>query len=162
VRCIASIKLRTKSKNSRSIFPTPNPYDVEPDRDDNIWVATDNHILKFDPRSKKFARYPVTTRTDIPKLAVTRDGAVWFGPRNAGQSGGYGGALTALYPDKDAIRSYAAFYADDNTRNRKARNEWALIPVRGERVLVPAAPRNPWRIRRNGRARRRLQRQTCR
>ena len=69
-------------------IPYTNPYDVEPDRDDNIWVATDNHILKFDPRSKKFARYPVTTRTDIPKLAVTRDGAVWFGPRNAGQSGG--------------------------------------------------------------------------
>ena len=124
-------------------IPYTNPYDVEPDRDDNIWIATDNHVLKFDPRSKKFARYPVTTRTDIPKLAVTRDGAVWFGPRNAGQSGGYGGALTALYPDKDAIRSFAAFYADDNTRNRKAHNDWAPISVRGQRVLVPAAPRNP-------------------
>lgn len=124
-------------------IPYTNPYDVEPDVNDNIWVATDNHILKFDPLSKKFTRYPVTTRTDIPKIAVTRDGAVWFGPRNAGQSGGYGGALTTLYPDKDAINSFAAFYADDNTRNRKAHNDWASIPVRGQRVLVPAAPRNP-------------------
>lgn len=124
-------------------IPYTNPYDVEPDATDNIWVATDNHILKFDPTTRRYTLYPVTTRTDIPKIAVTRDGAVWFGPRNAGQSGGYGGALTALYPDKDAIVSYAAYYDDGNTRNRKVRNEWPAIPVRGQRILVSPAARNP-------------------
>ena len=124
-------------------IPYTNPYDVEPDAADNIWVATDNHILKFDPGTRAFTRYPVTTRTDIPKIAVTRDGAVWFGPRNAGQSGGYGGALTALYPDKDAITSFAAYYDAGNTRNRKAAHEWPNIPVQGRRILVPAAPKNP-------------------
>ncbi len=124
-------------------IPFANPYDVEIDSSDRVWIATDNHILRFDPATQRFTRYPVTVRTDIPKIAVTRDGAIWFGPRNAGQSGSYGGAATALYPDKDAIRSYAAFYDDANPRNRKSTHEWASVPVKGERKIVPGEPRNP-------------------
>jgi len=124
-------------------IPYANPYDVEIDASDKVWIATDNHLLKFDPVTKRFARYPVTVRTDIPKLAVTRDGAVWFGPRNAGQSGAYGGAATVLYPDKDAIEGFAAFYEQDNPRNRKASHEWPVTPVKGDRKLVPAEARNP-------------------
>ncbi len=124
-------------------IPYTNPYDVEAAPDDSLWIATDNHVLHFDPASQRFVFYPVTTRTDIPKLAVTRDGAVWFAPRNAGQFGGYGGAATALYPDKDKITSYAAYFDADNPRNRKARHQWPVTPVKGERKLSPGATRNP-------------------
>ena len=124
-------------------IPYTNPYDVEIDAADGVWIATDNHVLKFDPQTARFTKYPVAERTDIPKLAVTRDGAVWYGPRNAGQSGGYGGAAAVLYPDKDAIESFDAFYAQDNPRNRKASHEWPAVKVTGAMKLVPAAPRNP-------------------
>ncbi|MFO1426172.1 MAG: hypothetical protein U1F11_04195 [Steroidobacteraceae bacterium] len=124
-------------------IPYTNPYDVEVDAADNVWIATDNHVLRFDPVARRFTNYPVTTRTDIPKLAVTRDGAVWFGPRNAGQSGGYGGAATVLYPDKDRIESFDAYYAPDNPRARKARYQGPPTPVAGTMKLVPAAAQNP-------------------
>ncbi len=124
-------------------IPYTNPYDVEIAADDQVWVATDNHVLKFDPATRRFTHYPVAERTDIPKLAVTRDGAVWYGPRNAGQSGGYGGAAAVLYPDKDAIENFEAFYAKDNPRNRKASHEWPAVKISGTMHLVPAAPRNP-------------------
>ncbi|MCU0870690.1 MAG: hypothetical protein MUF30_14045 [Burkholderiales bacterium] len=87
-------------------IPYANPYDVEIDANDTVWIATDNHVMKFDPATRRFTSYPVAERTDIPKLAVTRDGAIWYGPRNAGQSGGYGGAAAVLYPDKDAIETF--------------------------------------------------------
>ena len=124
-------------------IPYTNPYDTEVDQDDNVWLATDNHVLKFDVTTKVFTRYPVPTRTDIPKLAVTRDGAVWFGPRNAGQSGGYGGAAMALYPDKDRIVSFAAYYSPDNARLHKALYRGPPTPISGTVHLVPAAPQNP-------------------
>jgi len=124
-------------------IPYANPYDVEIDANDTVWVATDNHVLKFDPKTGRFTHYPVAERTDIPKLAVTGDGAVWFGPRNAGQSGRYGGAAAVLYPDKDAIETFDAFYAKGNPRNRKASHEWPAVKVTGTVKLVPAAARNP-------------------
>lgn len=124
-------------------IPFANPYDVELDAADKVWVATDNHILKFDPQTRRFTTYPVPERTDIPKIAVTRDGAVWFGPRNAGQSGAYGGAATVLYPDKDKIESFAAFYSPENPRYRKASYKGPATPVTGKMILVPGAPQNP-------------------
>jgi virginiamycin B lyase len=124
-------------------IPYANPYDVEIDANDTVWIATDNHVMKFDPATRRFTSYPVAERTDIPKLAVTRDGAIWYGPRNAGQSGGYGGAAAVLYPDKDAIETFDAFYAKGNPRNRKAGHDWPAIKVTGTTKLVPAAPRNP-------------------
>jgi len=100
-------------------------------------------VLKFDQKTGRFTPYPVTTRTDIPKLAVTRDGTVWFAARNAGESGDYGGAVAALFPDKDGIETFAAYYAADHPRNRKASHEWPVTAVTGRRILVPAAPQNP-------------------
>ena len=121
-------------------IPFANPYDAEIDSADNVWVASDNHVLRFDQQTGQFTPYPVTTRTDIPKLAVTRDGTVWFAARNAGASGDYGGALAALFPDKDAIETFAPYYTAGHPRNRRAGHEWPPIRVKGSRILVPAAP----------------------
>jgi virginiamycin B lyase len=124
-------------------IPYANPYDAEVDKWDNVWVATDNFILKFDQKTNSWTRYPVAVRTDIPKMAVTREGNIWFGERNAGQSGGYGGVAAALYPDKDKIESFAAYYDKNNARDRKAQYLGASTPVTGTTKLVPAAPQNP-------------------
>ena len=86
-----------------------NPYDAAVDDSNNVWVATDNHVVKFDQKTEKFTNYPVTTRTDIARLTIGKDGSIWFAPRNAGQSGGYGSAISVLYPDKDKITSLKAY-----------------------------------------------------
>src|SRR5262249_34016470 len=99
-------------------IPNANPYDAAPDDNDNIWVATDNHVLKFDQKTKTWTRYPVTTRTDIPRLSITREGAVWFALRNAGQSAGYGGTAAVLYPDKDKITTFAARVSEKSNHGR--------------------------------------------
>ena len=92
-------------------IPYANPYDSAPDDNDNIWVATDNHILKFDQKTDKWTRYPLPTRSDVARLSITGEGTVWFAMRNAGQSGGYGAVASALYPDKDNIKTFAATYS---------------------------------------------------
>lgn len=83
------------------------PYDARPDVEDNIWISSMNYLSKFDQKTMKFTIYPTLQRTDQPKLEVTRDGAVWYGPRMAAGNG-YGGAAVALYPDKDAIKTLRA------------------------------------------------------
>lgn len=94
-----------------------NPYTVAADEYDNIWIGTDNYLVKYDQEADTMTRYPVTVRTDMPKLTIARDSAIWFTPRNAGHSGGYGGSASVLYPDKDNIRTLAAEYADISTEN---------------------------------------------
>jgi virginiamycin B lyase len=95
-----------------------NPYTAEADEYDNIWIGTDNYLVKYDPAADTFTRYPVTVRTDMPKITIARDSAIWFTPRNAGHSGGYGGSASVLYPDKDAIRDLAAYFPDNSAHNR--------------------------------------------
>ena len=120
-----------------------NPYDAEMDDQDNVWVATDNHIVMLDQKRGRIVRYPTATRTDIPKLAVTREGAVWFSPRNAGQSGGYGGAAAVLYTDKDNIKTMAAYYSDNSVRNRRMLYKGATTKVTGVTKFSPTPMQNP-------------------
>jgi virginiamycin B lyase len=84
-----------------------HPYDTRPDASDNIWISSMNYVTKFEPETRKFIVYPTPQRTDMPKLEVTRDGAIWFAPRSASRHG-YGAAAVVLYPDKDAIHTLLA------------------------------------------------------
>jgi len=46
------------------------PYDVWPDREDNIWVSDagmGGSLIRFDPRAEKFTFYPSPQRGDMPK-----------------------------------------------------------------------------------------------
>ena len=99
----------------RMNIPFANPYDVAPDHNDDIWIATDNYLVRFDQDTETFTNYPLTARTDVPRLSVTAEGAVWHALRNAGHSAGYGGTAVAFYPDKDGITTYAARYAGQRT-----------------------------------------------
>jgi virginiamycin B lyase len=84
-----------------------HPYDARPDPADNVWISSMNYLTKYNPQTKKFTIYPLPQRTDQPKIEPTKDGAIWYAPRQAA-SYGYGGAAVVLYPDKDAITTLKA------------------------------------------------------
>ena len=95
-------------KEYRIPLPFSQPYDIWPDREDNLWISDagmGGALVRFDPRSEKFTVYPSPQRGDMPKVEITRDGAVWYNPRSALQ-----GAAGVLYPDKDRVTSFAARY----------------------------------------------------
>lgn len=91
-----------------------NPYNADVDSDDNIWVAMDNHLSKYDQKADRFTHYPIPRRSETLKTAITRDGAVWFPYRNGGKFGGYGAASVVLYPDKNKIPTLGAFFSEDS------------------------------------------------
>jgi virginiamycin B lyase len=84
------------------------PYDVWPDREDNIWISDGGQggaLIRFDPRTEKFTYYPAPQITDQPKLAITRDGAVWYTPRSSTKAG-----AGVLYPDVTKMTTLGAYY----------------------------------------------------
>ncbi|MDH3468369.1 MAG: hypothetical protein OES26_21100, partial [Gammaproteobacteria bacterium] len=89
-------------------------YKADADPWDNIWVATDNYLIKYDQVADTFTNYPTPTRSDTLKTTITREGVVWFIPRNAGKFDGYGASSTALYPDKDKMTTLAAYHHEDS------------------------------------------------
>lgn len=99
-------------------IPYSNPYDTQADNDDMIWAATDNYLVRLDPKTGKMTNFPLPARTDVPKMTIARNGAIWFEQRNAGQAGSYGGSAGALYVDKDKMTELAAYFADNSPANR--------------------------------------------
>lgn len=111
-------------------IPYSNPYDAWADDDDNMWISTDNYLVKFDQKTEAFTTYPLPQRTDQPKISVTRTGAVWYTPRFAGSTAGMGGAAAVLYPDMDKIDTLGAYYSAGNTANHIAKYKGPGTPVR--------------------------------
>jgi virginiamycin B lyase len=90
-------------------IPMPNsePYDTWGDREGNVWITDGGQggtLIKFDPKTEKFTYYPCPQVTDMPKLEITRDGAIWYAPRSSGI-----GSVGVLYPDVDRITTLAAY-----------------------------------------------------
>ena len=109
-------------------IPFTNPYCAEADEYDNIWVSTDNHLAMYDQKADGFTFYPLPTRTDIPKVTIARGGAIWFGPRNAGNFDGYGASASVLYPDMDRIDTLGAYFHPQSTENRLSLFKGAAAP----------------------------------
>jgi virginiamycin B lyase len=89
-------------------MPFSEPYDVWPDRHDDIWISDGGQggaLIKFDQRAEKFTYYPAPQITDQPKLAITREGAIWYTPRSSSKA-----AVGVLYPDVTRITTLAARY----------------------------------------------------
>jgi virginiamycin B lyase len=119
-----------------------NPYDAWPDEDDNIWASCDNYFVKFDQKTERFTVYPVPERTDQPKMMITREGAIWFTPRDAGHAG-YGGAASVLYPDMDKITTLAAYYSENSSANHVAKFHGPAVKVTGAVKLSKDGAQNP-------------------
>lgn len=83
-------------------------YDVQPDAQDNLWISDSGQggaILKFDRATREFTYYPSVQMTDMPKLEVTKDGAIWYSARSADVK-----AIGVLYPDMTKIKTLGAYY----------------------------------------------------
>lgn len=119
-----------------------NPYDVWADDNGLMWITCDNYLVSFDPKTETFTPYPMPLKTDEPKMSVTRDGAVWFTPRMAGMTGGWGGGAAVLYPDKDKITTLAAYYSEKNTANHIARYKGPVTPVNGKDRVTQHGAKN--------------------
>jgi hypothetical protein len=119
-----------------------NPYDAWADEHDDIWTSSDNYLTRFEPATGRFTVYPVPERTDEPKIMITRDGAIWYAPRGAGW-GGYGGAASVLYPDKDAIRTLGAYYSASSSANFVSQYRGPFTPVKGVVKRSKDGPQNP-------------------
>jgi virginiamycin B lyase len=84
------------------------PYDVWPDPAGNIWISDGGMggtLIRFDPKTETFAFYPTVQRGDLPKIEITREGAVWYNPRSAPK-----GAVGVLYPDMSKMTTFEAKY----------------------------------------------------
>jgi hypothetical protein len=84
------------------------PYDIWPDREDNLWISDGGMggaLIRFNPATEKFTVYPSMQRGDMPKIEITREGAVWYSPRSAQR-----GTIGVLYPDATKMRSFEARY----------------------------------------------------
>ena len=109
-------RLDPKTGDVREIsIPTgiSEPYDVWPDPFDNVWIsdgAQEGVLIKFDQETEQFTFYPSPQRTDFPKVAITREGAVWYAPRMVAMTKGGLAGLGVLYPDKDKMTTFGAFY----------------------------------------------------
>ena len=99
-------------------LPYGAAYNAEADNQDNIWVAPDNYLTKYDQIADAFTHYPIPVRSDSLKTTITRDDAVWFIYRNAGKYAGYGGVAAVLYPDMDNIPTLAAYHSDASAGNQ--------------------------------------------
>lgn len=89
------------------------PYDTWPDADDNIWISDGGQrgaLIRFDQETEAFTFYPTRLRTDMPKLAITRDGAIWYSARWAARSPATPATVGVLYPDMTKMKTLAAFY----------------------------------------------------
>jgi streptogramin lyase len=67
-----------------------NPYDVWPDRDDNLWVenAIYNSLVRFDQTNEEFTYYPFPElQAHTPKLDRDAEGTLWFTLGNASGPG---------------------------------------------------------------------------
>jgi virginiamycin B lyase len=84
------------------------PYDIWPDREDNLWISDGGMggaLIRFNPATEKFTVYPAMQRGDMPKIEITREGAIWYSPRSAQR-----GTIGVLYPDATKMRSFEARY----------------------------------------------------
>ena len=90
------------------------PYEAWADPDDKIWMSDGGRggvLIRFDPETKTFTNYPGIELTDMPKIAITREGAVWYNNRGAAARGRAPAAVGVLYPDVNKMTSFEPYYA---------------------------------------------------
>ena len=87
-------------------MPSSQPYDAWTDPEDNVWVSDGGQggtLIKFDPGTEEWTYYPSPQFTDMPKLAIGSNGAIWYTPRSSAKA-----AVGVLYPDKTKMTTLAA------------------------------------------------------
>lgn len=127
----------------QSGIPYASIYNAEADNQDNIWIAADNYVSRFDQKAEHFTHYPMPTRSDSLKTTITRDGGVWFIYRNAGKYEGYGGSAVVLYQDMHNIETLAAYHDESSAGYLLSKYTGPAAPkVKGTDRIAPVEPQN--------------------
>ena len=95
------------------------PYEAWADPQDRIWMSDGGRggvLIRFDPDTKHFTNYPGIELTDMPKIAITREGAVWYNNRGAATGRRAPAAVGVLFPDVEAMKSFEPYYAIQDGR----------------------------------------------
>ena len=85
------------------------PYDVVVEKNGEVWVSDGSQggaLIQFHPKSEKFTYFPTPQNADMPKIRLTREGAIWYSPRSSREFPGLG----VLYPDITKITTLAAYH----------------------------------------------------
>jgi virginiamycin B lyase len=83
------------------------PYDVVVENG-QVWISDAGQggaLIKFNPKDQSFTYFPSPQRADMPKIRLTREGAIWYAPRSSQKFPGLG----VLYPDVTKITTLAAY-----------------------------------------------------
>ena len=94
------------------------PYDPQPDYEGNIWFGDDGqggNLIRLNAKTREFSYYPAQQVADMPKIEITRDGAVWYCPRSGAEPG-----VGVLYPDMTKIKTLAAYFIDMDPPSSRA------------------------------------------
>ncbi|MEJ8566521.1 virginiamycin B lyase family protein [Elongatibacter sediminis] len=92
------------------------PYEAWADPDDKIWLTDGGQggmLVRFDPDTEQFTYYPSPRRSDMPKMAITGEGAVWYSNRSYASSGHGPATVGVLYPDVSRMTTLGAYYQVD-------------------------------------------------
>ena len=95
------------------------PYEAWVDPEDKIWMTDGGQggmLISFDPDSERFTNYPSPMNSDKPKMAITRDGAIWYSNRSIASSGNAPATVGVLYPDVSRMKTLGAFYTESDGR----------------------------------------------
>jgi streptogramin lyase len=105
------VKLDTKTEKMTE-YAIPHqisqPYDVAP-VGNYVWISDAGQggaLIRFDRTSETFTYFVTPQRSDMPKIHITREGAVWYAPRSTREGPGAG----VLYPDMTKITTLAAYF----------------------------------------------------
>ncbi len=122
--------------------PYADPYDVWVDPDDNVWSSSDNYLIKLDPKTSTFSYYPTPTRTDAPKITITREGAVWYPPRGGAYNKGTVAGANVLYPDKSKMKTLGAYFSPNDANAFSHRYKGPFTKVAGNAPKGEAKPKS--------------------
>lgn len=103
---VGKIDVETGAQVEYDLPAYAGPYDVWPDNDDQVWISDGvlgGELIRLDPKTEKLTYYPLPRRTDVPKLDVSREGAVWYATRSNPEV-----AVGVLWPDVSKMTGFAA------------------------------------------------------
>jgi len=88
--------------------PISEPYDEVADHGE-VWISDAGQggaLIKFNPKTETFTYFPTPQLADMPKIRITKEGAIWYSPRSSREHPGLG----VLYPDITKITTLAAYH----------------------------------------------------
>jgi streptogramin lyase len=95
------------------------PYEAWIDPFDQVWITDGGQggmLIRFDPDTESFTNYPSPLRSDMPKMAITREGAIWYSNRSIAAAGDAPATVGVLYPDVGRMTTLGAYYEVSNGR----------------------------------------------